>query len=269
MTTQQWQVFTTFRDELRSKCAEWSSRLPNLKELQKNAAVAAGTPEYPFETPVVYNTDLDKITQTDEIKLIVIGDNPGKDEQLCSNQRYLCGQAGKVAEGYFRRNGELGVDFRRNVIILNKTPIHSAKTNQLKKMIKEGGAEFKSLLDETQVWMAQRTARLHADLIAGCDSGAVRPELWLVGYSELHEKGIFTGYRDALKNAYAGNKVTSCENKVTSAHSGWEDVYVFQHFSMSRFSIDLGNFMKKNANLSLGQGIHELGRLHRNEIFEK
>lgn len=253
MTTQQWTAFTSFRDELRQKCSEWSRRLPNLRELQKNAALAAGTPAYPFETPVVYNTDLDKITKEDDIRLIVIGDNPGKDEQLLANQRYLCGQAGKIAEGYFRRNPELGVDFRRNVIILNKTPIHSAKTNQLKKMIKDGGQEFKLLLDETQVWMAERTAQLHKELIEGCETGSVRPELWLVGYAELKDKGIFTGYRDSLKGAYGQPE--------------WDDVYVFQHFSMNRFSIDLGEFLEGNKKLPLGEAVHRLGKIHKEEIF--
>ena len=47
-----------------------------------------------MQTPIVYNTALDEITKNDDIKLIVIGDNPGKDEQLLQNQKYLVGQAG-------------------------------------------------------------------------------------------------------------------------------------------------------------------------------
>ena len=60
---------------------------------------------------------MDRLTPDDEIKLIVIGDNPGKDEQLTKNQRYLVGQAGKIADGFFKRNPELGIDFRKNVVI--------------------------------------------------------------------------------------------------------------------------------------------------------
>lgn len=272
MTQQQWQTFTAFRNEFKEKCTEWSSRLPNLMELQKNAALSAGTPEYSFQTPVVFNTDLDKITQADEIKLIVIGDNPGKDEQLTVNQRYLCGQAGKIAEGYFKRNPELGVDFRKNVIILNKTPIHSAKTNQLKKMIKDGGQEFKSLLDETQIWMAQKTAQLHQELWleaekSGAKSLLAYPELWLVGYSELNDKSVFAGYKKTLMQTYDENKASE-KSQTSGAHSAWKDVYVFQHFSMNRFSIDLNSFMDKKKNLSLGEAIHELGKIHKEEIME-
>ena len=106
------------------------------------------TPAYPFETTVVYNRSLDDVTKDDDIKLIVIGDNPGKDEQLAKNNRYLVGQAGKIAEGYFRRNPELGIDFRRNVIILNKTPVHSAKTAQLKTIAKQGGKKIADLIED-------------------------------------------------------------------------------------------------------------------------
>ena len=98
MNNNQWKVFCEFRSAFKQKVLEWTNQIPQLSDLQKNAAVKADTPEYPFENAVVYNTDLDKITADDEIKLIVIGDNPGKDEQLNKNQRYLCGQAGKLAD---------------------------------------------------------------------------------------------------------------------------------------------------------------------------
>ena len=94
--------------------------------------------------------------------------------------------------------------------------------------------------------MAHKTAQLHASL---------NTELWLVGYSELKAKGIFSAYREALKE--------SC-----SAES-WERVYVFQHFSMNRFTIDLADYIKANKkeNAPLESNIHELGILHKKEIF--
>ena len=106
--------------------------------LQK-AAYEKDTPEYPLENAVVYNTSLDSVTEEDDIHLIVVGDNPGKEEQFEKNRKYLVGQSGRIAEGFFRRNEELNTDFRKNVIILNKTPLHTAKTkhlNYLKNIIK-------------------------------------------------------------------------------------------------------------------------------------
>lgn len=248
MNQQQWKVFCDFKEEFRQKVSEWNDRIPELKAIQKQAAELAGTPSYPFETAVVYNTDLDKITADDDIKLIVIGDNPGKDEQLQKNNRYLCGQAGKLGERFFTMNPSLGIDFRKNVIILNKTPVHSAKTNQLKTMMKIGGEKVCQLINESQLWMAEKTSKLHQELET--------PELWLVGYSELKDKGFFIPYRQKLKETY-------------DSSAAWEKVFVFQHFSMNRFTIDLGDYVKKNQlnQKSLLENLHSAGLFHKNEIF--
>ena len=250
MTEKQWKALTEFREIFKTQVETWKNAFPELKDLQKKAAEEAKTPEYLFETPVVYNTDLDKLTRDDEIKLIVIGDNPGKDEQLLKNQRYLVGQAGKIADGFFKRNPELGIDFRKNVIILNKTPVHSAKTAQLKRIAKLGGEGVSALLEESQIWMAQKTAELHKAFFESC-------ELWMVGYSELKEKGLFTSYRDTLKQSICGPQ--------------WDKVFVFQHFSMNRFTIDLAEYAKQNEamlkNKSLKETIAQLGILHKTEIF--
>ena len=256
MTERQWTAFCNFRVMFKAKVEQWLASAPELTSLQKAAAEAAKTPLYPFETAVVYNKDLDKLTKEDDIHLIVIGDNPGKDEQLAKNNRYLVGQAGKIADGFFRRNPSLQTDFRKNVIILNKTPVHSAKTAQLKSIVKDGGEKIRVLLEESQLWMAEQTARLHCELCKGAaDAGnenAWLPELWLVGYSELKKKGIFVPYKKRLYSEY--------ESLGTEF---WERVFVFQHFSMNRFTIDLSDFSDE---VSL-EKIQELGKLHKKEIF--
>lgn len=241
MTQEQYIAFDAFRNEFKAKITEWNSLAPELLKLQKEAAMDAKTPSYSFETPVVYNRALDEITENDEIKIIVIGDNPGKDEQLLKNNKYLVGQAGKLGEGFFKKNPELGIDFRKNAIILNKTPVHTAKTNQIKYLLKNGSQEIKNLLEETQVWMAQKTAEL---------SEKINAEIWLVGYSELKPKGLFSRYRETLKT-YANLK----------------NLFVFQHFSMNRFTIDLANFQTQHKELSLKEAIETLGKEHLREIF--
>jgi len=72
----------------------------------------------------------------------------------------------------------------------------------------------------------------------------------------LKDKGIFTSYRDALYKAYANNPVA------------WNSVYVFQHFSMNRFLIDLTAYQEKHKSKMLNEAIHELGAIHRGEIFQ-
>ena len=244
MTDNEWNAFCEFREDFKEKVKEWSSVGAEISELAKKAA-KKDTPEYNIENPVVYNTALDSFSKEDEIKLIVIGDNPGKNEQLSKNQKYLVGQAGKIGEGFFARNPELGIDFRKNAIILNKTPVHSAKTCHLKVFKKEASEEVLKVLEESQIWMAERTALLHKSL-SGC-------ALWLVGYAELKNKGIFSLYRD----------------KLLESSGAFDRVFVFQHFSMNCFTQDLKKFMAKNPELALSEAIDELGHIHRKEIFGK
>lgn len=241
MTHEQFKAFEDFRKEFKAKIVEWNLLIPGLQSLQIEAAQNAKTPAYSFENPIVYNTALDEFTECDDIKIIVIGDNPGKDEQLTKNQKYLVGQAGKLGEGFFKRNPELGVDFRKNAFILNKTPVHSAKTNQLKYIRKKGGDAVCKLLDETQIWMAKKTAEL---------AKAMNAEIWLVGYSELKPAGLFRLYKDELKK-----------------NADWEKLFVYQHFSMNCFSKDIKNYMTEHKDLSLKEALIQLGNIHKEEIF--
>ena len=257
MTIFQWEYFNNFCNSFKNKVTEWNNQAKSLIVVQNKAKDFFNNVDYELQTPIVYNTALDEITQNDEIKLIVIGDNPGKDEQLAKNQKYLVGQAGKLGNNFFKNHEELGIDFRKNVIILNKTPVHSAKTNHLKKFASFGGKEIEDLIKETQIWMAQETAKLHQNLLKVSENKDF-PQLWLVGYSELKEKGIFTDYKNELKKQYQ----TSEESK-----NAWNNVFVYQHFSMNRFSIDLKEFSTENKNLDLKTQLKTLGKKHKDEIF--
>lgn len=257
MTNFQWECFNKFRNTFKDMVTQWNNQAKSLIIVQEKAMEFFKNVDYELQTPIVYNTALDEITQNDEIKLIVIGDNPGKDEQLTKNQKYLVGQAGKLGNSFFKNHDELGIDFRKNVIILNKTPIHSAKTNQLKKFATFGGKEIEDLLKQTQIWMAQETAKLHQNLLKGSENKDF-PQLWLVGYSELKEKGIFTDYKNELKKQYQTSE---------EAKNAWDNVFVYQHFSMNRFSIDLKEFSTENKNLDLKTQLKTLGKKHKDEIF--
>ncbi|MCR5172708.1 MAG: hypothetical protein K6B73_07580 [Treponema sp.] len=102
--------------------------------------------------------------------------------------------------------------------------------------------------------MAQKTAQLHKYLCVVASEGGIDPEVWLVGYAELKGKGLFLEYRDELKKSYGESQA-------------WMKVFVFQHFSMNRFSIDLNNFKKEHRDFSILEAAHELGRIHKKEIF--
>lgn len=275
MNSEQWESFLNFRSEFKHQCTEWNAQYSSILKPLQRAASTSDTPEYPLETAVVYNKALDDITQDSDIHLIVIGDNPGKDEQLAKNNRYLVGQSGKIAEGFFRRNPELSTDFRTNVLILNKTPVHTAKTAHLRSLCKNGGQEIQQLILESQLWMAQKTALLHQSLCKGASSSSAETQLWLVGYAELKGKGIFLPYRDELKKMYEltnhssvnSNSEQKINNPSFQMINEWNSVFVYQHFSMNRFLIDLTSFRKEHSDLSLAESLHQLGSQHRTEIF--
>ena len=248
MTENQWKDFNALREDFKLHVENWKTALENIdisqgksfSELQKELAAADGVPDYPLENAVVYNTAFDSVTAESSIKLIVVGDNPGKSEQLNKNRTYLIGQSGKIAEGFFRNNPELGIDFRKDVLILNKTPVHTAKTKELIPLCKTAGKNSADIVEESQKYMAELAFRLQQ--LFSC-------EIWIVGYGELKPKGIFTGYRDCLYGLYANN-AEMCDFE--------KSVFVYQHFSMNRFSIDLK---------TQGGDLHAVGKLHRKEIF--
>lgn len=256
MTKKQFEAFEKFRSEYKKLCMQWNVCKEELQVLQKKAA-EKDTPEYSLENAVVYNVDYDKITEKDEIHLIVIGDNPGKEEQFNKNQRFLVGQSGRIAEGFFARNPELKTDFRKNVIIMNKTPVHTAKTVHLKYLLKNGSKEIQDLIKESQIKMAVMAAEFHQALVENADENAMLPELWLVGYSELKKKGIFELYREEFKNAY--------KDKTNE----WSYVFVYQHFSMNRFIVDLNSYRAENQSESLKSALKKIGLKHKKEIFEQ
>jgi hypothetical protein len=139
---------------------------------------------------------------------------------------------------------------------LNKTPVHTAKTKHLKYLLSFGGTSIRSLLCESQKWMAERTARLHQALFP------FGTRLWLVGYSELKEKGIFTEYRESLFRSYRHD----APHPVPPIPA-WDSVFVFQHFSMNCFLNDLNRYREKNSGETLSRALDNLGTLHRKLIF--
>ena len=261
MNDSQWEAFSRFRSDYKEKCDEWNDKAKKFDflSLQKQASKLDKVPEYPIENPVLYSTDLDKFTKESNIKLILIGDNPGKNEQLDINKKYLCGQAGKLACSFFNTNKDLKVNWDSNVLILNKTPLHSAKTKELTSMLSLAKGrqkeELEKMLTESQVWCAQRTVQLHKDLNSFSTLPVANCFVWIVGYSELKKKGIFTNYKDEITNFYKARENTSLKNSLL----------VFQHFSMNRFSIDLK--VNYNKILSTAENLYQLGFRHRKEIL--
>lgn len=247
MTENQWQAFCAFREDFKAQCAAWDAEYKEILYPLERWAREKDTPAYIIENPIVYNTALDELDESADIRVILVGDNPGKNEQLDINKKYLVGQSGKIGAGFFEKNGEFGLSFPANFIVLNKSPVHSAKTKHLKMMSKESKKAAEVIL-ESQLYMAQKTAELHQAMNKDKDV-----ELWLVGYAEIVHNGVFEAYRNELKACYE-----TCPKE-------WEKVFAFQHFSMNRFQIDFNSHYTAGEDKNVSLRI--LGKQHKEKLF--
>jgi hypothetical protein len=248
----------SIRKEFRALVDAWSAQNSYLLEAQERVRERQGYDDYRVETPVVYNRALDDIRLGSEIKVILVADNPGKKEQLAINNRYLVGQSGKLAEGWFKR--ELEIDFRDEVLILNKTPVHTPKTAELALLARNAGIHrerLEALMTGSQAAMADLAWRLYGALSGPAPEApgqGPRPVLWISGLGELRKGGLFEVYRDELirRLAKAGPE----------ARSG---VWAFNHFSMNQFAIELKRKARPGAPML--EELARVGRENRLRVF--
>jgi len=246
-----WNKFVKARDRFRFETEELARLLPQLMGIQQKLADSRNekNSSYIVQTPVVYNSALDSVTSGDEIKLILVADNPGKREQAAENRRYLVGPSGKIAHKFFRDNPSLGIDFLKNVIILNKTPIHSPRTVELRELCRieeeTGRCSIASALEESQKNMASLLLDFHE---------ALQTPVWITGYSEMKKGGIFEAYTERLKSLYADKTEM------------YKQIFFYRHFSMNQFTIDL----KKQSlpKESAAKALERIGTAYRRRILE-
>ncbi len=255
MDSEAYGAFEAVREEFRGLVRRWSEDNPYLREAQERLRVRQGYEDYHIETPIVYNHALDEVRPEAQIKVILVADNPGKKEQLGANNRYLVGQSGKLAESWFRR--ELGIDFRLEVLVLNKTPVHTAKTAELGMLARSAGPgrlRLESLLAESQAAMAGLAWRLHRGLRSSAAIGAEWPVLWISGLGELRRGGLFEIYRDELGRGIA-----------QAAQGERACVWAFNHFSMNQFAIEVKRKARPGA--PIAEELARIGRENRARVF--
>jgi len=240
-----WDKFKKIKEQFRTAAEDLTSSLPGLKDIQQQFANSrsAGNGVYMVETPVVYNTALDDVTIKDDIKLILVADNPGRREQAAENRRYLVGPSGKIAQKFFFNNPSLGIDFRKNVIILNKTPIHSPRTTELRELCKMG--TIKPALEKSQKIMTEILLKFHE---------ALDCPVWITGYSEMRKGGIFQVYTENLKELYAEHDDL------------YKKLFFFRHFSMNQFTIDLKQQSLPEENVL--KSLKRIGTAYKKRILE-
>ena len=249
-----WNRFVKARDNYRGAVEELCRRLPKLRgvqrELLSRKAGASAGPAYAVETPIVYNGALDDVRAGDDIRLILVADNPGRREQ--ATRRYLVGPSGKLAEQFFRSNPDLGIDFRAHAIILNKTPIHTPRTADLRELCRLGGPALATALEESQRDMARLLLEFHQALAGG----EAAPQVWITGYSEMKRGGIFEAYTAALGELYG---------QAVAASPLREQIAVYRHFSMNQFTIDLRQQTAPGESVSAA--LERIGAAYRQRIL--
>jgi hypothetical protein len=226
------------------KCEELAERLPELASYQQKLVDERGGPSYDIETPVVYNSALDRIQATDDIKLLLVADNPGRREQSAATRSYLVGPSGKIADNFFKKESGLKIDFRKNVIILNKTPIHTPRTAELRALREIGGEKTVRLIEDSQRAMAEILVEFWT---------VFKVPIWIIGYSEMKKRGIFETYTREL---YASVSHDLIKNK---------DLFFFRHFSMNQFTIDLNKQRLPDENIE--SALERIGYAYRDRVL--
>jgi hypothetical protein len=290
MTEYQWDQFQRLRISYKAYVDELRRALPQLPLFLTELIGGRSGPSYPLETPVVYNHALDDIQKESTISVILVADNPGRREQSAAERRYLVGPSGKLADGFFKKHPELGIDFRRNVLILNKTPIHTPRTVELRDLARRGGPDLAEAIRDSQVMMARFIYQCHQIF-------APEAELWIIGYSEMGPGKLFEAFTDTLRAAYAiasyGPDSMFLDSSFASkapAQSGITDsgdtadnspasktpalaensisrqkVYLYRHFSMNQFSVDF--IKQQEPGESTHETLHRIGSQYRKRIL--
>jgi hypothetical protein len=88
---------------------------------------------------------------------------------------------------------------------------------ELRELCRLGGAALETALAESQRIMARLLREFHQALAA---------PVWITGYSEMKKGGVFEAYTNELKALYSDTDLK-------------DSVFLYRHFSMNQFTIDL------------------------------
>lgn len=133
-----------------------------------------------------YQPFIEEPERLEQLEILLVGDNPGKKEK--KNQEYFSpeGMAGRQMDKFSK--AMFGEDYRhRKLLVLNKTPIHTPVTHQLKKVDNQP-------LDETQIYMAEMIKKL---------SEKLEIPVWIVGLGYYKKGKMFHKFFSRLNNGEA------------------------------------------------------------------
>ena len=173
----------------------------------------------------VRNSDWQTAFDPPKNKFIIVGDNPGKTEK--EENRYFIGASGITLKNFFKNR--LGIS-EKEYIIFNKTPIHTAKTIELKSI-------EQSILECSMIKSAEIIASL---------SNSLKIPILIFGKGNINT--IFKPFILTLKSS-------KCE------------YYLYNHPAYGNLSRECNAYIGKNQ-LSIN-GFYKLGEINRNKITKK
>ena len=203
---------------------------------------------YKLVRTIVYNSHLDKIKPGD-IKIILVGDNPGMNEQ--AENAYLVGKSGKMAANFFKEVYDY--DFYKNILIMNKTPVHTKSTSQLKEIYKT----YPEFLETSQRYMAELVFKF---------SSILKVPVFVTGFAGCRTPdGIWL---KKSKKGYNLNSQTApffFEQLKVSFRNNHGNLFLFKHFSYGNFYRDIKAFITQGVKTE--DAVLQTGMIYRNELF--
>lgn len=230
MTKEQFEKFCSFRDEFRNQILLWNKKYNVI--LKGKIEELEG---YEITDSFIYNKKLDEITKDDNIKYIWIQDNPGYNEMLQS--RYAVGASGKAGQNFMKNSGLIS-DFDKEVIVLNKSPVHTKVTAVLSKL------KNREIQDESQKYMAELIFGMHS--IFKCD-------LWILGISNLN--GIFRTFTENMENLYKNSSLN-------------KKMFLYYHFSQGQFKKAYNSKESELGNSNKDEILESIGIENRKKYFD-
>lgn len=201
MTELEYLEFNKLRIEFYKLCSNFQKKYPSLKE-----EIQSFSENHLVKNAIVYNKKLDDVKIENKIKYIFVTDNPGVKEQ--EQERYAVGSSGSASKNFFHSEN-LIKNFDMEVIVLNKTMIHTRITSELKKI-----KNFDRLMEESQIYMARLLFYLQN--LFSC-------KVFIFGTSNLRKS--FKFFTKELKVLY--------KNEANLK----KDLFLFYHFSQGQFKI--------------------------------
>ncbi|MDX7745660.1 MULTISPECIES: hypothetical protein [Aeromonas] len=194
-------------------------------------------------TKFIFNERLLKQNASD-IKYILVGDNPGSQEK--EKSEYLIGNAGIVTRLFFEKF--LVDSFDINVLCLNKTPLFTPKTEDLKSYYERN---CKALLN-SQIFMADLIDNLSVRIdcpviimgLSGCRSSTGK---W--DFDSNNKSYVFIPFFKKIKT-----KFTHKQDKL----------FLVKHFSRNSFFDD---FTINDYRTEPTNKFFAIGRRYRDELF--